>query len=71
MSTNRPAVLTDARRGYKVLAGLIMIFVIPAVYLLVRIAIGENRFDGLSLLILVIVGRGGYFVYDNTPRKTN
>lgn len=61
--------LTRSRRGAFVLLGLALLVVQPVVFIAVRSAFGAHRFDGLSLLSLVLVAVGALILHRHGSRQ--
>lgn len=61
--------LTKPRRGAFVLLGLALLIVQPVVFIAVRSAFGAHRFDGLSLLSLLLVVAGAFMLHRHGSRQ--
>ncbi len=55
--------LTKSRRGAFVLLGLALLIVQPVAFIAVRTAFGAHRFDGMSLISLLLVGAGAFILH--------
>lgn len=61
--------MTKPCRGAFVLLGLVLLIVQPVMFIAVRSAFGAHRFDGMSLLSLLLVVAGAFIVHRHGSRQ--